>query len=81
MSVCFSIFVQAPAAELTKEDVLAETLHPFAGASVRGVDTTTLSNVCGEKSYKATWPCANDDVVNVVAGVEAPFTNTEYVSP
>ena len=31
-------------ASLTIESVQAETLHPFAGPSVKGVDTSTLSN-------------------------------------
>ena len=42
-----------PAAQLTRESVLAETLKPYTGASVRGVDTNTLSNkvMCGYQGW------------------------------
>ncbi len=41
------------AATLTREAVLAETLRPYAGPSLAGVDTTTLSNkvMCGYQGW------------------------------
>ena len=51
--------LSAPAAEWTRESVLAETMQPFAGPSIRGVDTGTLSNkvMCGYQG----WFNAEDD--------------------
>src|SRR5436189_4262596 len=47
------------AAQLTRDDVLAETLKPYAGPIVRGVDTSTLSNkvMCG---YQGWFACEGD---------------------
>jgi hypothetical protein len=47
------------AAALTRNAVLAETLHPYTGPTVRGVDTSTLSNkvMCG---YQGWFNCEGD---------------------
>jgi hypothetical protein len=48
-----------------------------AGSGVK----TKLSNLCPEKSIRATLPVEKEEVTYVVAGVLEPLRNTEQVSP